>query len=125
MQRFVDDDVAAMPADLFGTVFGPYVDRREPEFGSAHITVPDGGDATFYGVTDVQIDSLMITRFSPGQVLDLLVEFANRAGGVIIPPDCPTMLTVEEQRGVVPEELRSGAVVVASGADVEAVLAAD
>ncbi|WP_446220453.1 hypothetical protein [Micromonospora sp. IBHARD004] len=76
VQCFVGDDVEAMPGDLFGAVFGPYVDRREPEFGSAHVTVPDGGDATFYGVTDAGIDSLMISHFSPGEVLDLLVEFA-------------------------------------------------
>ncbi|MEH0935798.1 hypothetical protein [Micromonospora psammae] len=125
VQRFVGGGPAPLLGAAFEAVFGPYVDRLEPEFGCAHVTVPDGGDATFYGaLSDVEFDSLMISHFSPGQVLDLLVEFARRADAVVIPPDCPTMLTVEDQRDDLPQELRAEAVVVADGAGVDAVLAA-
>ncbi|MEH0826510.1 MULTISPECIES: hypothetical protein [unclassified Micromonospora] len=125
VQRFVDGEPVAMPGEAFAAVFGPYLDRLQPEFRSARVTVPDGGDATVYGYTgDDQLGSLMISRFSPGQVLDLLVEYARRADAVVIPPDCPTMMTSENQRGSLPDELRDRAVVVANGADVEAVLAA-
>ena len=94
VQRFADGEPALMPGEAFRSVLGPYIDRQEPEF--VHVTVPDGGDATFYGdLSEAQPGSVMISHFSPGQVLDLLVDFARRANAVVIPPDCPMMLTAE------------------------------
>jgi hypothetical protein len=125
VQRFTDGEPALMPREAFSSVLAPYIDRQEPEFRCVHVTVPDGGDATFYGVLpEAQLSSVMISQFSPGQVLDLLVEFACRADAVVIPPDCPTMLTGEHQRGALPDELRGTALVVANGTEVEAILAA-
>ncbi|WP_346535480.1 hypothetical protein [Micromonospora sp. DPT] len=125
VQRFVDGEPGPMPVEAFRAVFGPHIDRLHPQFACAQVTVPDGGDATFYGYTpEEKLDSLMISHFSPGQVLDLLLEYARRADAVVIPPDCPTMMTAERQRIALPSELRQTAVVVGNGADVEKVLAA-
>ena len=57
----------------------------------------------------------MISRFSPGLVLDLLVEFAHHAQAVILPPGCPTLMTDEAQRQHLPEELHAEAVLVSEG----------
>jgi hypothetical protein len=64
----------------------------------------------------------MISRFSPGGVLDLLVEFIVAADAVVLVPGCPTLLGREGQRRHLPEILREGALVVRGGADVDRIL---
>ncbi|WP_161557788.1 hypothetical protein [Micromonospora sicca] len=53
----------------------------------------------------------------------MLVDFIGLAD-VVLPPGCPTLLAREEQRYHLPEELRSDAVVVQVGSEVEEVLQA-
>ncbi|GIJ49419.1 hypothetical protein Val02_63050 [Virgisporangium aliadipatigenens] len=123
VQRFENGDAAAMDGIAFRAVWGPYVDRTEPEFDLWHFQVDDGGGAEIYGgVAGETFDSLVISRFSPGRVLDLLVEFAAAADAVVMPPGCPTLLVREDQRRHLPEELRADAVIVRGGADVERIL---
>lgn len=125
VQRFGQGDGAAMPTDAFEAVFGPYVDRAETQLGFWHVRLPDGGEADLYADLDgPALDGLMISHFSPGMVLDLLVEFATRAEAVVLVPGCPTLLIDEAQRVQLPDELRTEAVLVSSGADVEAALGA-
>src|SRR5690242_15981758 len=103
VQRFEQGNGAAMPADAFETVFRPHVDRVEARFGFWHVRLPDGGEADLYARLDEHsLDSLMISRFSRGMVLDLLVEFARRAEAVVLPPGCPTLLIDEAQRVQLP-----------------------
>jgi hypothetical protein len=64
----------------------------------------------------------MISRFSNGAVLDMLVTFIGLADAVVLPSGCPALLAHEGQRHHLPEELRADAVVVQVGADVERVL---
>ncbi|MFI5927474.1 hypothetical protein ACIA3K_15990 [Micromonospora sp. NPDC051543] len=64
----------------------------------------------------------MISQFSSGAVLDMLVTFIGLADAVVLPPGCPTLLAHEGQRCHLPEELRAAALVIRSGADVERVL---
>ncbi|UQU67563.1 hypothetical protein COUCH_15375 [Couchioplanes caeruleus] len=120
VQRFENGDAAAMDGIAFRAVWGPYVDRTEPEFDLWHVHVDDGGVAEIYGgVADESFPSLMISRFSRGCVLDLLVEFAALADAVVLPQGCPTLLVREDQRRHLPEELGADAVIVRGGADVE------
>jgi hypothetical protein len=123
VMRFHDGDVAAMKDNAFREVWGPYVDRAEPEFDLWHVRATDGGEADIYAcVKGETFDSLMISRFSSGDVLSLLFEFITAADAVVLPPGCPTLLVQEDQRDHLPEELRADALVVGSGADVERVL---
>jgi len=123
VQRFENGDAAVMDGIAFRAVWGPYVDRVEPEFNLRHVHVDDGGDAEIFGgVAAETFRSLMISRFSRGRVLHLLVEFAAAADAVVLPPGCPALLVREDQRRHLPEELRADAVVVRGGADVERIL---
>ena len=48
VQRFHDDAPPMDPA-LFHAVFGPYIDRAEPECHFFHLRAPDGGEAWEHG----------------------------------------------------------------------------
>ncbi|MGC4866444.1 hypothetical protein ACLQ3B_13545 [Micromonospora sp. DT53] len=88
-----------------------------------HISADHGGTADIYAaLADNALGSLMISHFSAGAVLDLLVRFIGLADAVVLPPGCPTVLAHEGQRHHLPEQLRADAVVVHAGADVERVL---
>ena len=123
VQRFEQGDAAPMAGDAFLAIFQPRVDRREPQHSYWHITADDGGEADVYAaLAHDTLDSLMISRFSAGAVLDMLVKFIRLADAVVLPPACPTLLAHEGQRHHLPEELRADAVVVQAGRDVERVL---
>lgn len=123
VQRFEHGDVAPVPTSVFEAVFRSYVDKSEPEFDFLHIRVPDGGEADIYArLVESTFDGLMINNFSPGTVLDLLAEFARRAGAVILPPGCPVLVTDPDQCPHLPGYLPPDPVVIATGADIEAAL---
>jgi hypothetical protein len=122
VQGFDGGDAAPMPSPAFD-VFRPHVDRDRPEHHFWHIRTPDGGEADIYAdVTPGTFDGLMISRFSGGDPLDLLAQFAIRAGGVILAPDGPAMLTTEAQRRHLPAGFQLGAVVVRNGDDIRRTL---
>lgn len=78
----------------------------------------DGGQAEIYATVDRgTLDSLMITNFSAGAVLDLLAEFVRQADAVVLPAGGPTRLAAETQRRHLPGELQGEAVVVLDGGD--------
>jgi hypothetical protein len=119
VQGFSGGDAAPMPSSAFD-VFRPHVDRTTPEFHYWHIRTPDGGNADIYAhVAPDSFDSLMISRFSVGSPLDLLAEFAIRAGAVILAPGGPAMLTAEVQREHLPGNFQRDAIVVRTGDDIE------
>lgn len=123
VQRFEQGDAAPMAADALLTVFQLRVDHREPQDDYWHISADDGGTADVYAdLADDTLSSFMMSRFSAGAVLDMLVTFIGLADAVVLPPGCPTLLAHEGQRCHLPEELRADAVVVRAGADVEQVL---
>lgn len=123
VQRFEQGAAAPMAGDAFLAVFEPRVDRREPQHNYWHVSADDGGRADVHAaLAGGTLGSLMISRFSAGAVLDMLVTYLGLADAVVLPPGCPTLLAHEGQRHHLPEELRADAVVVQAGADVERVL---
>lgn len=116
VQAFEDGNAADMPSSAFD-VFRPYVDREEPGYHCWHISMPDGDDATIYAeVTTETCGALMMNHFSPGRPLDLLAEFAVRAGGVIFASgDGPALLTSEAQRDHLPEDFDFDLVLIRTG----------
>ncbi|MEV4532648.1 hypothetical protein AB0J82_02340 [Asanoa sp. NPDC049518] len=123
VRRFDHGDAVRMAGGAFLAVFEPRVDCREAQHNHWHVGAEDGGTADLYAALgDGALDSLMISRFSPGAVLDLLVEYIGLADAVVIPPGCPTLLAHEGQRRHLPEELQADAVIVQAGRDVERVL---
>jgi hypothetical protein len=118
VQGFEDGHAAPMPAAAFD-VFRSHVDRTRPEHHFWHVRTPDGGEADIYAdVTPGTFDSLMITRFSAGDPLDLLAEFTTRAGAVILAPGGPAMLTAEARRQHLPDDFQPDAIVVRNGDDI-------
>lgn len=67
----------------------------------------------------------MLTRVVEGEVLDLLVEFVQRADAVIMPVGCPVLLAAPGQREHLPEGLLDacGSLVIATGRDITAAIA--
>jgi hypothetical protein len=116
VQAFENGDAVGMPSSAFD-VFRPFVDRVAPEYDCWHISVPGGDDATIYAeVTPETCGGLMMNHFSPGRPLDLLADFAVRAGGVIFASgDGPAMLTSEAQREHLPEDFDFGLVLIRTG----------
>jgi hypothetical protein len=124
VQRFQNGNSPAIAADAFDSVFAQYVDRIDDEHDCFHITARDGGQAEIYvGPAGYSMNSLMVSRFSAGQVLDLVVEFVRRADAVIMPPGCPTLIVHEEQRRHLPAQVAGQVAMIRNGADVYAVLA--
>jgi hypothetical protein len=125
VQRFgADEDrTPAMSPNAFSEVFGPYVDRSEPEFDFFHLRLPDGGEAQIYAELQPSFMSLMLTHFSEGQVLDLVVDFARAADAVVMPVGCPTCVVRADQVAHLPEPLRGDVRIVADGAGLSAAIA--
>lgn len=114
-----------MSPEALHTLFGPHVHSEEPEFHLWTIHAPDGGEAQVYADTSTSdFSGFVISRFSTGLVLDLLVQCARRSDAVILAPGCPTMITSSEQHAQLPEELRDDARLVQVAADVEVILKA-
>ncbi len=124
VQGFRQGDATPLPSAPFHAVFGPYVDRTVPEQEFWHITTPDGGDADIYvDPSGETFNGLLINHFTAGQVLDLLVRFAERANAVIMPVGCPLLVPVPELLEQLPAELLEPApLVVENGEDLEAVI---
>jgi len=118
VQGFADGNAAPMPSAAFD-VFRPHVDRTRPEHHFWRLRTPDGSDAVIYAdVTPGTFDSLMITRFSAGDPVDLLADFTIPAGAVILAPGGPAMLTAEAQRPQLPDDFQSDAIIVRNGDDI-------
>jgi hypothetical protein len=123
VQRFRDERAPPMDPVAFHAVFGPYVDRVVAQLGFFHLRTPDGGGADVYARMQPDFDGMTITRFSAGQVLDLVVEFARAVDAVIMPVGCPTCVIDGAQIPHLPEPLRADTRLVTNGADVEAAIA--
>lgn len=122
VQGFRHGDAAPLPDGkaLFHAVFGPHIDRIEPEYHFWHVTAPDGGEADIY--TDSEsCNDMMLNHFSSGDVLNLLAEFAQRANAVIMPAGGPILLTSPSQREHLPSDLLDAlpVILVASGNDID------
>ncbi|MEQ0562324.1 hypothetical protein ABJI51_24840 [Amycolatopsis sp. NEAU-NG30] len=121
-QAFAGGDAAPMPSSAFA-VFLPYVDRADSARHHWHVHTPDGGEADIHAdVTPGTFSGFMINHFSAGQPLDLLAEFAVRAGAVIMVPGGPWLLTAEAQRGELPDDLPGTAVLIRDGGDLRQAL---
>jgi hypothetical protein len=93
-------------------VLAPCIRRKEPDTSFLSIEVGDG-------TADVYLDDndMLANHITGRDPWDLLVRGAAAAGWVILPVGCPTCLTHEDQKHHLPDELREGAVIVRSGAD--------
>jgi len=108
-----------MPTDAFESVFRPYIDRQELEFGRRHLRLPDGGEAELYCGDLAELDCVMVSRFSLGMFLDLLTDFLRRVDSVILAPGGPTLMVDPAQAAHLPAELADDVAVVSSGTDIQ------
>lgn len=123
VQGFRHGAARTMERGVFDTVFGPHTDHAEPEYGYQHVATADGAEADVYvEAAGDGLAGVMINDFSPGQVLDLVAEFARQADAVIIPVGCPTLLVSSEQIRHLPRELQDDVLVVETGADIDAAI---
>jgi hypothetical protein len=124
VQAFAAGDAAPMPSSAF-EVFRPHIDQARPEDHFWHLRTPDGGEAdTYADVSPGTFGSLMISHFSQGCPLDLLAEFAIRAGAVILAPDGPAMITSETQRQHLSGDFQGDAIIVRNGDDIRKAITA-
>jgi hypothetical protein len=128
VQGFHQGNAAPLPSPAFHAVFGPHIDRTEPEHRYWHVTATDGSEADIYARADGEsFDGLILNHFNNGDVLDLLAEFARRTNAVIMPVGCPTLVTTPEQREHLPDDLLDAfpAIVIETGHDITAATGVD
>lgn len=117
--RFVHGDAAAMDGELFDEVIGPHVVKREPEHGFVQIRAEAGGEADVYSAADAGpgLMSVVVSHFSPGQVLELVARLANRIGAAIVLQGGVALVSRNGRLDDLPEDLRLGAEVVGLSGD--------
>lgn len=76
--------------------------------------------AEIYGLED--LTSFMVTHIEGGQIYDVLVRIAAQLDLVILAAGAPAALTRAEQQPHLPDELRLDAKLVASGAELLALI---
>jgi hypothetical protein len=103
----------------------PFTVSIEPAFNFLRLRTPDGGEADVYGaVGDGPCMGFAFSRFSAGEISDLIVAVAITTDTVVLLPGCPALVTQSEQVQHLPEDFPTQAVVVSTGKDFETVLAA-
>ena len=93
-------------------VLATCIRREEPDTGFVLIEVGDG-------TADVYLDDndMLANHITGRDPWDVLVRALLPPGGSSMSVGCPTCLTHEDQQQHLPDELREGAVLVWSGAD--------
>ena len=123
LQRFQHGRAADFDAEVLRLLVRPHVVYREPENGFVELGFADGGSAELYSSDgDDQISSVMITRFSSGDALEFVARTAISVEGVVLLQDGVALVVEAGQRVHLPEELQADAVVVRSGAEIQAVI---
>ena len=123
--RFERGGAAPVDEAALLAAVAPFVVDREPVFHFLRLRTPDGGEAEVYTGRDVgPLMGFTLSRFSGGAVSDLIVAVARATDTVILAPGCPTLVMRADQRQHLPTELAEHAVIVATGADFDAVLRA-
>ena len=123
VDRYEGQRGVSMPVAAFDEVFGPHVIDAAPEHGYWRVRAPDGSEATLNATVELRFFHDLHLRYSGAGVMDLLVEFAKRANGVIYSSYGPTMLVAEEQREQLPAELKADTVVIHDSDDIGRALA--
>lgn len=124
-QRFERGKAVPVDKAAFLAAIAPFVVRTEPEFHFQRLRTPDGGEAEVFAALDQDpFMGFSFSRFSAGDVLDLIVAVAGATDTVILPPGCPTLVTRPQQREHLPDGLDEQVAVVTTGAEFGAVLRA-
>ncbi|MFG2747353.1 hypothetical protein [Streptomyces xanthophaeus] len=115
LMRFVDGEVAALDAERFLRVIGPYVTARDPELGFVQLRAEDGGRADVYFRAHPQdgLTHVTFTHVGVGAVFGLLARLTAELSASFAPQDDVTLILDEDARPHLPPPLRRDAVVVA------------
>jgi hypothetical protein len=111
LQRFEAGSVSQADAQLLARLLAPYLAEDQP--GLPRLRFSDG-DAAIYGLKDLG-PGFMVNHVSGERAWDLLADIARQAALTIMPVGCPVAVADEHLLDELPDELRDGAVVIASG----------
>ena len=114
LQSFAGGQAALGDPGAALRVLEPYL-AGPADGGYAKARTADGA-ADVYGLGS---DCLMINHASGTLIWQVMVDVARAAGYVILPVGVPACVVREEMIGDLPGELRDGAVVVRSGAELQ------
>jgi hypothetical protein len=120
VQGFKDGDAATGDGEAALAVLDPLISLRGETW--ARISTSDGGVDVF-GI-DTAAWGLMFSRAQGQQAMDVIYEVARRAGFVILPVGCGTLLTDETVRSELPAGVPEPIVQVSSGDDIVAAIKA-
>lgn len=120
VQGFKDGDAATGDGEAALAVLDPLISLREKT--RARISTGDG-EVEVFGI-DTAAWGLMFSRPQGRQAMDLIYEVARRAGFVILPVGCGTLLTDETVRRELPSDVPEPIVHVSSGNDIVAAIRA-
>jgi hypothetical protein len=122
LQRFIDGDAGSIDGVRLKELLNPWIVDLDDDFAYARLRMLDMGEADVYGVNKTNPFGCTFSRFSYGDVVDLMVRLAQELDMVIMPPDRPLMLTREEQRRHLPDGFAEEAILVHTGTDVQRVI---
>jgi hypothetical protein len=123
LQRFRGGDSARVDNARLWELLQPYVVSYENNVKFVQLRALDGGEADLHGVDPGRTDGCRFTRYSAGEITDLMVRLAHELDLVIMPQDLPVFLVRESQRRHLPEDLAFDALVIETGADLTEALA--
>jgi hypothetical protein len=119
--RFRDGEPEDIDAARLAVMLRPLILTRDEQYDYVRLRAPDGGEADLYGVGE-DTASLLFSRWSWGDICELMAGLALELDMTILPPDRPAMIVDERQRAELPREMAAEAVVVRSGVDIQRVI---
>lgn len=125
LMRFEGGAAAGMDAASFRHVVAPCAVKHEPEHGFIALRAKDGGEADLYAAeAEGELESVMLTHFSRGAILDVVARIAVSIGAVVVLQEGLALVADAEQLGNLPADLRATAQIVEfTGAQIEAAIA--
>jgi hypothetical protein len=123
--RFEDGSAATMDFAAFEAATAPYVHRRGPQHNFLMLRMPDGGEADVYATRepDGTLESVMLTHFSRGAILDIVAEAAKALGAAVVLQEGVALVADATQHDhLVPDPRPDASLVELEGAAIQAVI---
>ena len=104
MYRFTKGESVPLNKGAMHEVLDPYVTARDPENGFLRITAgADGGEAEIYTGSE---ESITINRLGGDEVMNVISDLLRRLEAVLVLPGGTVILSRDEDREHLPQQLR-------------------
>ncbi|MFB6843015.1 hypothetical protein [Streptomyces sp. NPDC056361] len=109
--RYRDGEPAPLDMELVRDVLEPYIVSAGADLADGVLIRTADGHEVEVDVNDVCVS---VSRFPSGQFFDVLARLVDRLGAAVLSSDRPVVIREEGDRAELSEDIREGAVVVAT-----------